>query len=222
MKDLEIKKLTESDIIKHEISNFLTKEECDYLIELGNTAKLHAGTISTPSGRIQDDDYRIALTTTLPRNDVVEGLRKRVANLLELDYLNSEGVVFIKYPIGGIFKVHNDFFYHHSPEMTELLSRGLNRVKTAIIYLNDDFEGGITFFPHFDKEIKPETGKLVSWLNGDPNGIPYEESQHGSTIITEGTKYIVTFWMHQGNVESARPQDLIVKAASRNNSKKYE
>lgn len=222
MKKLKPILKTESEIIEFEISNFITKEECDFLINLGNSIHLHKGEISTIEGHVTDDGYRRAFNSPLPRIDVVESLRMKVAKLLNLDYLNSEGVVFIKYPIGGIFKKHNDYFYHNSPEMAELLARGMNRIKTAIIYLNDDFEGGITYFPVLKKKIKPETGKLVAWLNGDLNGVPYEESLHGSTKITKGTKYIVTFWMHQGNVESARPKDLIVTAGSRNSAKKYE
>jgi prolyl 4-hydroxylase len=211
--------MTKEQIIENEIPNFITKEECQAIIELGNSIPLVKGRVS---GEGTTEGYRNALTETLPRTDLVESIRMRVGKLLNMDYLNSEGVVFIKYELGGVFYEHSDFFQHHSPEMAMLISQGMNRIKTAIIYLNDDFEGGITQFPHIGVEVKPETGKLVSWNNGTEYGQWYSESNHLSTIITKGTKYIITFWMHQGRMESARPEDTVIAASSRNSSKKYE
>ena len=35
------------------------------------------------------------------------------------------------------------------------------RFLSIICYLNDDFDGGVTFFPHFNLQVKPRKGKIV-------------------------------------------------------------
>ncbi len=39
----------------------------------------------------------------------------------------------------------------------------LHRLFAFMTYLNDDFEGGHTFFSHYDLSIKPERGKTLIW-----------------------------------------------------------
>ena len=41
----------------------------------------------------------------------------------------------------------------------DFLKRGGNRYATFLLYLNDDFEDGETYFPLRNKKIKPEKGK---------------------------------------------------------------
>ena len=56
-------------------------------------------------------------------------------------------------------------------------------------YLNDDFEGGGTFFSHYDLKITPITGKTLIW--------PAEWTHaHRGEIVTKGSKFIITGWLN--------------------------
>lgn len=58
----------------------------------------------------------------------------------------------------------------------------------AILYLNDDYLGGETYYPDHGISIKPETGMLAIHP-GDTNHM------HGVTKIEGGTRYTVaSFW----------------------------
>jgi predicted 2-oxoglutarate/Fe(II)-dependent dioxygenase YbiX len=62
-----------------------------------------------------------------------------------------------------------------------------NRWISAIIYLNDDYEGGELEFVHFGIKMKPKVGSVVVF----PSNYPYSHIAHA---VTNGTKYaIVTF-----------------------------
>jgi predicted 2-oxoglutarate/Fe(II)-dependent dioxygenase YbiX len=55
---------------------------------------------------------------------------------------------------------------------------------SAILYLNDDYEGGDLRFPNHDLTLKPKAGSMVVF----PSTHPFI---HESLKITSGYKYIV-------------------------------
>lgn len=58
----------------------------------------------------------------------------------------------------------------------------------SIIYLNDDYEGGVIYFPQHDLELKPKPGTMVTF----PGTTEY---MHGVTELTSGERYTVaSFW----------------------------
>lgn len=77
----------------------------------------------------------------------------------------------------------------HADDMTNTDIDGFDhRSFGSILYLNNSYSGGHTYYPNFDAEIIPETGKLAIHP-GDP------EHLHGVTEILDGTRYtIASFW----------------------------
>lgn len=55
----------------------------------------------------------------------------------------------------------------------------------AVIYLNDDFDGGETYFPILEFEYKPIKGSLLHY------SIETKDSEHGGNIVTNGIKYVI-------------------------------
>ncbi len=56
----------------------------------------------------------------------------------------------------------------------------------AIVYLNDDFAGGQTFFENADFQGQPQTGRLIAF--------PGRDLRHGVRRITSGTRYTLALW----------------------------
>jgi hypothetical protein len=77
----------------------------------------------------------------------------------------------------------------HADDMTNTDIKGLeHRAYGSIIYLNDNYEGGKTYYPNFDVSITPKVGNLAIHP-GDP------EHLHGVTKIQDGMRYtIASFW----------------------------
>lgn len=65
------------------------------------------------------------------------------------------------------------------------------RVVSAILYLNDNYEGGEIEFPNFDIKIKPQAGMLILF----PSNYAYTHIAHP---VTEGTKYAIVTWLYEG------------------------
>lgn len=77
----------------------------------------------------------------------------------------------------------------HADDMTNTEIAGFDhRVFGSILYLNDDYSGGHTYYPNFNYDITPKTGKLAVHP-GDP------EHLHGVTEIKDSVRYtIASFW----------------------------
>lgn len=79
----------------------------------------------------------------------------------------------------------------HADDMSNTDIQGFaHRAYGSIIYLNDSYEGGHTYYPTQNFDIKPECGSLAIHP-GDP------EHLHGVTKIKGGMRYtIASFWTH--------------------------
>jgi Rps23 Pro-64 3,4-dihydroxylase Tpa1-like proline 4-hydroxylase len=82
-----------------------------------------------------------------------------------------------KYPAGRAIGPHVDSYEGDS-----------HRVLSAVLYLNNDYEGGELFFPNQNVKIKPEPGSVVVFPSVDPY-------YHQSLEVISGMKYAVPgFW----------------------------
>jgi len=160
-----------------EYQNFLTEDECNILIGLGESGNLEPGKVR--SGKV---GYRKAKVRWFKEDTLVDRVRKQVAELSNIPLENQEDFHFVKYSQNGEYKEHFD---------------GKRRAKTALIYLNDGFVGGETYFPKINKTIKPEIGKLVIWDNINSEGENHPESLHSGLPVEYGTKYIGVIWIRK-------------------------
>jgi predicted 2-oxoglutarate/Fe(II)-dependent dioxygenase YbiX len=68
-------------------------------------------------------------------------------------------------------------------------STATGRSLSAIVYLNNDYEGGYVEFTNFGVKIKPEPGMLLLF----PSNYAYTHIAHP---VTDGTKYAIVTWLH--------------------------
>jgi len=181
----------------NEIKNFLSKEECDYLISLIDENNSPSMVVSEGVERDKYDRSRTSSTCNLPLNDTkVKEIHQRIADKLGIDISKGESLQGQMYKPGQYFKPHNDWFGPGSAYNKHCLHSG-NRTNTLMIYLNDDFEGGATDFARKKVTVKPELGKAVTWTNLLEDGNGDQDSLHEGQDVISGTKYIVTSWWRQ-------------------------
>jgi len=65
---------------------------------------------------------------------------------------------------------------------------GIGRAISALVYLNDDYEGGELEFTNFNIKIKPEPGMLILF----PSNYAYTHIAHP---VISGTKYAIVTWI---------------------------
>ena len=170
---------------------------CDQMIQFfdSDTDKQHPGL----SGSGKDYEAKKSTDITVRPKDLNLETHKPVRAYLESlnecyhDYLVQWPFLKTAIPkmdIGAFNIQRYQTGEHFKGVHSERLNLGhAHRVLVWMTYLNDVRQGGSTRFTHYDLDVQPEKGKTLIW--------PAEWTHaHLGNIVTEGSKYIVTGWMH--------------------------
>ena len=206
------------------IDNFLSKQECDEFIQLAKKEGLKPSTLQSGSTRARQQRHkstRSSSNTWLPRDstELTDRVYRRSAHLLQIDesllqhqpphyvldaheHSLAESLQVVRYKKSEEYTAHHDFvyppsFHRHQP----------TRFATILLYLNDNFEGGETVFPraanaqyHDGIQITPKKGMAVLFYNMLPDGNMDDLSQHSSTPVEEGEKWLANLWVWEPHI----------------------
>ena len=155
--------------------NFISPQECDDLIKLskdnkeeipyGNPGRGGNTFLTTLDGIYFDSQENNVV-------DKVTDLCKTFDDRVIIDYASV-----VRWPEGTFMKPHID--PSRPGQEPDLFA--------AVLYLNDDFDGGYTCFDEY--EIKPETGKLLIFSNS--------VYKHSVSKIEGGERFALSIWYNQ-------------------------
>ncbi len=134
-------------------------------------------------------NYHLSLTesASVTNNIVAQNIHNQMYMLLaaatvpyaikhDIDDLYHEQYNMLRYQGGQEYKAHADG------------TTADGRCVSAIVYLNDTYEGGEVEFVNFGIKIKPEAGMLLLF----PSNYAYRHIAHP---VKSGTKYAIVTWM---------------------------
>ena len=190
----------DDDYVVEEIHNFLTKVECDTIIRISSD-KLFESEVFKKEGDSQDTTVRISKQCWLKDDDdlIIQNISQRIAARTNTRLNLQEQLQVVKYDPNGFYKPHFDACDSVSQDFCERMDRGMGpRYITFIMYLNDEFEGGETFFPNINKKIIPEMGKAAIFYSVNKDCMLLQKSLHGGLPVQNGQKWIANKWIHIG------------------------
>ncbi|RUO33635.1 prolyl hydroxylase family protein [Aliidiomarina soli] len=136
--------------------------------------------------------------SAVPATDlVVASLTRLMAAAQQQPVSHSEPLIFYRYQQGEEFKWHHDYIVSDAPTVQDELAVFGQRVKTSVLYLNNEFSGGATRFKHWEQEVKPPTGGMVTFNNTNEAGLPIPASLHCGSPVEKGEKWVATLWSRQ-------------------------
>ncbi len=174
------------------IRGAFSAEACEYVIACASRHLAPSHTVDPRTGASRQDAYRTSLTATLGPVDLdlaLVAVNRRVAHLVGSPHGNGEFLSVLHYSSGQEYKPHFDWL----PPGDDF-DRGGQRVTTALIYLNDDYEGGETHFLGPDIQFKGAPGDVLIFQNALPDGLPDKGSRHASLPVTQGAKWLGSKW----------------------------
>ena len=200
-----------------EIDNFLSKDECLYLISLIDKHNKRSTVFS--SEYRAESELRTSSTCIFDINDdTVKKIHEKISIYLNIPIQHSEPLQGQLYNSGQYFRPHHDYFHAGTSYDYNCLSSG-NRTHTFLIYLNEDMQGGETNFPFLSRKIKPKMGKAIVW-NNCINGKVIPESIHEGCEVKSGNKYIITSWWRE-NVFNPKQDKILRDKIVSSNGVKY-
>eukprot|EP01060_Flectonema_neradi_P033086 TRINITY_DN5440_c0_g1_i1.p1 TRINITY_DN5440_c0_g1~~TRINITY_DN5440_c0_g1_i1.p1 ORF type:complete len:351 (+),score=38.01 TRINITY_DN5440_c0_g1_i1:2-1054(+) len=200
------------------IDDFLTQEECEYVIGVGKPllkkSKMYTGVSSTPR---TDNDYRRSQSYT-DKDRRIETDDKKISDILQrmhehafLPIEYGENLQLAHYGPGDYYQLHRDTI------------PSLGRYSTFLVYLNNVTSGGETIFPgtkrktsplpepdwnshqHADItsycesdgvfKVVPKAGRAVFFFSMNPDMTVDKYALHGACPVQSGEKWVLQRWM---------------------------
>lgn len=178
--------------------DFVSDRVCDWLIRAArpHLEPARIFDIETGEGRLDPVRSNTAFAFDLGATDMVLVLvREKLARLAGLPVAGLESSQVLHYRPGQQFDWHFDHLDPTLPgHQADLASRG-QRIATALVRLNDDYEGGATAFEVGDRRLKGPRGSVLMWANVTPKGQPDPLTRHAGLPPTSGEKWILSQWM---------------------------
>ncbi|KAM7524026.1 hypothetical protein LguiA_013928 [Lonicera macranthoides] len=191
--------------------NFLSREECEYLIHLAKPHMHKSTVVDSTTGQSTDSRVRTSSGTFLARgrDKVVRTIEKRIADFTFIPVEHGEGLQVLHYEVGQKYEPHYDYF------LDEFNTKnGGQRIATVLMYLSDVEEGGETVFPAAKGNIsavpwwnelsecgkgglsvKPKMGDALLFWSMKPDATLDPSSLHGGCAVIKGNKWSSTKWM---------------------------
>lgn len=177
------------------MDDFLTSEECDYIIKLATPilqpSKLFGEEKELGSGRTSySAEFHI-----YPDDEILNVIKKKAAKILDMPESHFEFFQCVSYEQGQEYQVHYDTFDDSIASNKAEIERGGQRKYTMLAYLNDNYDGGGTFFPNLDYMVRPKKGRVVIFNNLDDEGKVIPAAFHAGLPVKEGRKYAINIWV---------------------------
>jgi prolyl 4-hydroxylase len=177
---------------------FLSADECAMLIEMAQP-KLRPATVIHPvTGQLVTDPVRTSFAAAFPlleETPFLHAVNRRIAAASRSHVEQGEPAQILSYSSGQQYHLHSD----------AILGEANQRIQTFLIYLNDDFQGGETFFPYGKLSLRPARGDAICFSNVDTAMRPAATAQHAGLPVTTGRKYLLSRWIRRNPLNLGGP-----------------
>lgn len=195
-KKIKLKELCDYPYIGY-AEGVLSDEECNHIINSAKD-KLVRSKVDGPTELVSDTRTSSQAWLGYDDDTVVE-LCERVANIIDMPSTHAEQMQVVYYKKGEKYDRHHDAYETFTVEGKRATKGWGQRVKTALLYLNDVEAGGETEFPIVDVVVKPKRGSMVVFDNIDPEHrtVPLHSSLHAALPVEKGFKWACNLWFHE-------------------------
>jgi len=196
------KYITEFDINKiYEYPNILSDKQCNEIISLAKPLIRPSPVIGEGGANVPDKVFRTSHNTFITRDHkVVQDIYDKLSKIIGIKSDHFEQLQVVRYEPGQQYKAHWDACWEDH-KCVEFLKQGGQRYATFLLYLNDDFTGGETEFPHRNIKIKPVKGKAALFFNLEKdNKTKLEDSFHAGLPPTSGIKWLCNVWIRLNKI----------------------
>lgn len=166
-----------------------TAAECNYLRQATGNA-FEPSMVYDSNRRLVRDEIRTSDGATihwLIEDPAIVALNRRIAAVSRSAYEDGEALALLRYSPGQEYRPHFDF-----------VGGATNRrLQTALVYLNDGYDGGETRFVQTGLTVKGGAGDVVLFGNEGADGGPNPLSEHAGLPVTKGQKYLATRWIRE-------------------------
>lgn len=182
------------------IPGLFSAAECAYLMEAAEPLLEPSVVIDPRNGAFIRDPIRNSSAAAFPlalENPAIHALNRRIAAATDTEVGQGEPLQILSYAPGQEYKLHVDAL---PPSIDN------QRVLTALVYLNEDFDGGETDFPALGLSVRGKTGDALIFGNVTADGRVDQRTRHAGKPVQVGTKMIASRWIRAKSLDLSRPR----------------
>lgn len=176
------------------LENLIDKKLCQKIIDNSMDKLVESEVISG-----KHKNVRNSLQHWIKKDDpIVKNLFDKISSMFNISVDNAEDLQVVRYLPNQFFKEHHDACCDDNEKCTQFIKKGGQRMLTVLIYLNNEFDDGQTYFPKLDLKIKPQTGSAIVFYPLAANSSkchPY--SLHAGLPVSSGEKWIANMWFRE-------------------------
>lgn len=189
------------------IESFIPQSVCEWFIHYAGRRQEASTVRDGATGRDIQSAGRSATfapTDALEADLVLQLTKLRIAAAVQTGVAHQEPTQFLRYGPGQEYQAHYDLIrpQEEAAAAEELRVLG-QRTATVLVYLNDEYQGGETHFPHLNWGFKGKSGDALIFWNISAAGERERASLHAGLPVKMGTKWILSQWIR------AKPVPLI-------------
>ncbi len=173
---------------------FLSPEECAHLIAVATPLFAPSEVVSSNSPERHHGRSSYSAMLAESEDPLLQEIYVRTSRLLSLPLNHLEYGQCVSYTKGQEYRAHFDTLDESTPFGQEMIARYGQRRVTVLFYLNEDFEGGDTYFPTLDYKIQPQQGTAVVFYSLDALGRLDPDALHAGLPVFSGRKYAFNLW----------------------------
>lgn len=167
-----------------------SEAEYGYLRHIGVPKLEPAMVVNPATGKGRLDPIRRSHTCSfslIEEDLLLQEILGTIAIATDTRVSQGEPLSILRYRIGEEYRNHYDAYGGSW--------KGPQRKYTALIWLNDGFEGGETHFPRIGLSVKGAPGDLLVFTNIDEEGRRDDRMEHASLPVTQGEKWLASRWI---------------------------
>ena len=168
------------------IDNFLSKDECNYIISLSKNQVQKSLVVDAVSGLGVPHPSRTS--SSCYHGYDLKWLVSRVHRLTGVPQECQEPTQVARYHTGQFYLSHLDAL------SADKLKDGNQRIGTVLIYLNNVQKGGATFFNNINVRVQPKEGSAVVFFPSKMDGTILESMLHTAEDASD-TKWVSQIWL---------------------------
>jgi prolyl 4-hydroxylase len=173
------------------LGGFMSEAECEkmrgLIDQVAKPSKAFSATYSSAFRTSYSGDVD-------PWDPFVQKIQRRLDDVLGIPGEYGETIQGQRYLPGQEFRSHCDWFPTSADYWPREAERGGQRSWTAMVFLNQVEDGGMTDFKALGYSIQPTTGVLLAWNNANRQGDVNKWTLHAARPVVKGNKYIITKW----------------------------
>ena len=171
------------------VQGLFSAEECRYIRLIAEPWMEPAMIYGSDGSAIRDPhrDSDNMVVTPMAEDLVIQAINRCIAEATGTHYGWGEPLHVLRYRPAQQYRPHHDAHGLGPPEK--------RRFATALLYLNDAYEGGETNFPEIGVTVRGAVGDLLIFHNLTADKMPDPRMTHAGLPIARGEKWLATRWI---------------------------